>query len=463
MSSSVSSPSSATTDSLFDQSTISPASTTTQTTTASTDSSMDLSPSSNKSSKSSKSSSVRRKSFTLKHKRRVIKTVNDMRAENPTLTITKAMSSLGYKNYYYSRWVKDIKMADDLLQTRIVDVSTVPGYVPGEDDRQIHSGRKSVLEEHATTIRDKVFELRDKGLQVGVDTVMREASKLSVAFKNKSSPAKRTAASRFCKRIGLTHRKPTHVAQKHFKETEMLAKAFIEMVRIRVKLMHPHAVANMDQTPIPFCYTSNATLAPRGARTIHMLAPGEKDRCTFNAAITMAGGKLPPMIIFKGKPNGRIERSELITFSSDAFWHCQKNAWCDDRIMMSWVEKVLPVWKAEVVALCGESVIPLLILDAYKCHMQANIVTRIQDLGIEVLHIPAGCTYLCQPLDVGVNRPLKKFVKREWDDWMEAEGAVTLQKPSRKLIGEWVLKAWASLDVQHVQNSWKKKGFEWIL
>ena len=95
--------------------------------------------------------------------------------------------------------------------------------------------------------------------------------------------------------------------------------------------------------------------------------------------------------------------------------------------------------------------------------MQSAIVTLIQDLGIEVLHIPGGCTYLCQPLDVGVNRTLKMSVKSEWDDWMERTGSVTLEKPSRKLIGEWVLKAWDDLDPQTVRNSWKKKGFEWVL
>lgn len=167
-----------------------------------------------------------------------------MRAVNPKIAIYKAMNALGYKNYYYSRWVKDIKMAESLLETRIGDVSKVPGYVPHEENRQIHSSRIGVLAEHSTIIRDKVFELRDKGLQVGIDTVMREASKLSVTFKDKSSPAKRAIASRFCKKIGLTHRRPTHVAQKHFMETEMLAKAFFKMVRIRVSLMHPHAVAN---------------------------------------------------------------------------------------------------------------------------------------------------------------------------------------------------------------------------
>ena len=32
----------------------------------------------------------------------------------------------------------------------------------------------------------------------------------------------------------------------------------------------------------------------------------------------------------------------------------------------------------------------------------------IQALGIEVQHIPDGCTYLCQSVDVGVNKPIEK-------------------------------------------------------
>jgi hypothetical protein len=40
--------------------------------------------------------------------------------------------------------------------------------------------------------------------------------------------------------------------------------------------------------------------------------------------------------------------------------------------------------------------------------MMGSIVNRIQALGIEVQHIPGGCTYLYQPVDVGVNKPIKK-------------------------------------------------------
>ena len=132
--------------------------------------------------------------------------------------------------------------------------------------------------------------------------------------------------------------------------------------------------------------------------------------------------------------------------------------------MKEWIIKVLPLWLADIKEQFGdEHIVPLLILDAYKCHMDGNNVRMIQDLGIELLIIPGGCTYLCQPLDVGVNRSLKVSVKSQWDDWMESEGAVTLQKPSRELIGKWVLKAWDDLDAQTVRNSWKKTDFEWVL
>lgn len=406
-----------------------------------------------------------RLSYTLKLKKLVVSKIDKMRAANSSLTITEAMASMGYRNYYYSRWKRDILVANEVLAKRlVVDKSTVPGFIPNETHRKIHTGKVGILEPIAKELQEKVFELRNKGLQVGVDTVMREASRLSPTYKNKSPSSKRNAAQRFVKRIGLSYRAPTHVAQKHHKETELLARAFIDMVRRRVENMHPEAVANMDQTPIPFSYPSNKTLNVKGAKTIHLLAPGDKDRCTFNAGITMAGGKLKPLLVFKGQAGGRIEKRELPTFSTDAFWYCQKNAWCDDRVMKEWIIKVLPLWLADLKAQFGdEHIIPLLILDAYKCHMDGNNVRMIQDMGIELLIIPGGCTYLCQPLDVGVNRSLKVSVKSQWDDWMESEGAVTLQKPSRELIGKWVLKAWDDLEAQTIRKSWKKKDFEWVL
>ncbi len=55
-------------------------------------------------------------------------------------------------------------------------------------------------------------------------------------------------------------------------------------------------------------------------------------------------------------------------------------------------------------------IIPLLILDSYRCHMMASVVSKIQELGVEVKHIPGGCTSLCQPVDVGFNKPFKSRI-----------------------------------------------------
>ncbi len=82
----------------------------------------------------------------------------------------------------------------------------------------------------------------------------------------------------------------------------------------------------------------------------------------------------------------------------------------DERVMLAWVEEVL----APYVATAPDDIIPLLILDSYRCHMMASVVCKIQELGVEVKHIPGGCTSLCQPVDVGFNKPFKSCVRKMW-------------------------------------------------
>jgi len=57
--------------------------------------------------------------------------------------------------------------------------------------------------------------------------------------------------------------------------------------------------------------------------------------------------------------------------------------------------------------------------------MMALVVNKIHDLGCEVEHIPGGCTGRCQPVDVGINKPLKSRIRQEWLEWMMGEGADT--------------------------------------
>ena len=80
----------------------------------------------------------------------------------------------------------------------------------------------------------------------------------------------------------------------------------------------------------------------------------------------------------------------------------------DEAVMVAWVDDVL----APYVATAPDHVIPILILDSYRCHMMGSVVQRIKELGVEVQHIPGGCTSLCQPVDVGFNKPFKDRIRR---------------------------------------------------
>ncbi|KAL3777141.1 hypothetical protein ACHAWO_000921 [Cyclotella atomus] len=101
-------------------------------------------------------------------------------------------------------------------------------------------------------------------------------------------------------------------------------------------------------------------------------------------------------------------------------------------------------------------------MDAHTVHFLRSVVNRIENMGCDVLFIPAGCTYLCQPVDVGMNRPLKRELKLQWEAWMEEQGT-DLTPPSREHIANWVIHSYHNITKETVQNAWKKKGFSWCV
>jgi hypothetical protein len=86
------------------------------------------------------------------------------------------------------------------------------------------------------------------------------------------------------------------------------------------------------------------------------------------------------MIIYKGKPDGRIQRS-FKDFPPGALYECQDKAWMDERVMLVWVESVLRPY----LQTAPEGVHHIIILDSFRCHMMKSVVDAIQDLGCEAL------------------------------------------------------------------------------
>jgi hypothetical protein len=98
----------------------------------------------------------------------------------------------------------------------------------------------------------------------------------------------------------------------------------------------------MDQTPVFFMMKAKRTLEVVGVRTVHVCtSTNDTKRATVAVTITSSGLLLPLMVIFKGKPDGRIAKTEFGDYPTTHRWRCQDNAWMDERVMIAWVDKIL--------------------------------------------------------------------------------------------------------------------------
>jgi hypothetical protein len=254
----------------------------------------------------------------------------------------------------------------------------------------------------------------------------------------------------------------THESQHSPAETQREALDYIQTIRPKLLQLcrHPDFILNMDQTPIPFTFNPKSTLDIRGMRTVNIRkSTNDTKRATCALTITPSGKLLTPLFVFKGKPGARIETREFPTYSNEMLYTCQDNAWMDERVMLMWVDKIL---KPYVIG-APDGIVPLLFLDSYRCHMMASVVERIQGLGVEVEHIPGGCTCLCQPVDIGVNKPFKKLMRDSWTEWMVEEGLDNGTPPTRANIVDWALVAKEKISLQHIRNSWRHGDYSWFV
>ena len=124
-------------------------------------------------------------------------------------------------------------------------------------------------------------------------------------------------------------------------------------------------------------------------------------------------------------------------YPMECIYACQEKVWMDEVMMHKWIDLVLIPWKNSR----DLGIVPLLVLVAYCVHMMGSVVNCIQCLGIEMQHIPAGCTHLCQPMDFGMYHPFKKEMSEKWEEWMISGGGVAGRdaKPhSRRQGAEWI-------------------------
>jgi len=209
-------------------------------------------------------------------------------------------------------------------------------------------------------------------------------------------------------------------------------------------------VVNIDETNIEFDMTGSVTLADQGSRTVSVRSSGSSARCTVLLGVTLSGRKLPPFVIFKGKPNGRIARewTGSTEYPTTCIYAVQEKAWIDERTFLEWIRKV---WGP----FCVGKTSTYLLMDECTVHLMASCIHEIQDYRTEVDFIVRGYTSKLQVLDVGVNKPFKDYVKQSYEEFMVAnEGG----KSKRLDVARWISSAWEKITADSICHTWESIG-----
>ena len=329
----------------------------------------------------------------------------------------------------------------------------------------LHAGRASVLAPLENQLMRWFFELREQGFIISVRLFTLKACELSAAFRRKTERAKYLAVRRFLVSNKIVLQAITHECQRPPQMLRQEALDFIASIRPKVNAPNRdnRFVLNMDQTPIFFDMSSGRTLSQTGERTVNGRTSSSSTlRVTVAVTLTASGEMLKNLIVFKGKPGARIETREFPTFPDQNLYVCQERAWMDERVMRIWVRLVLKPHIEQA----PEGVQPIILLDSYRCHMMASIVNAIQDLGVRIENIPGGCTGLCQPVDIGIGKPLKARARQLWEEWMISEGVgnAVSRPPSRLLLSTWITDSAERIRQSPtiIKNSWRHSEYSYF-
>lgn len=134
----------------------------------------------------------------------------------------------------------------------------------------------------------------------------------------------------------------------------------------------------------------------------------EKQRISCLLGISAANGVLPLYAVFKGK---KVPQDVSHFQAQGVVIAANQNAWLTEDTFHNWIDKV---WSAYA----NRFDRTLLIMDSFRVHKLQSVLSKLESLKTDVLFIPAGLTFYCQPCDVYLNKPVKDSMRRSWQQFM---------------------------------------------
>lgn len=206
---------------------------------------------------------------------------------------------------------------------------------------------------------------------------------------------------RFKVRHDFLRRKPEHIKkikESEKKDRENLKYDFVCLIEEAVDKYGPDCVMNMDETPA-WCRELPAsgwtTRKRKHCKTESWGNP--KQRITIIPTITVSGKKLAFGWINRAKSLQAISKMKIDGQIRSYF---SESGWINAGIMVRYLDEIVkPYLRGRPGAL---------IIDDYAAHWEENVIAKAEELKLELICVPPGCTADFQPLDISVNGPMKQ-------------------------------------------------------
>uniref|UniRef100_A0A3Q2X9R6 Pogo transposable element derived with KRAB domain n=2 Tax=Hippocampus comes TaxID=109280 RepID=A0A3Q2X9R6_HIPCM len=260
---------------------------------------------------------------------------------------------------------------------------------------------------------------------------------------------------RMMRRNGLTLRRRTSPAQRlpsDFEEKLLSFQGYV--INLTERHSYPlDQIGYADQTPVFFDMPTLVTVHKKGEKSVPGIIKStgnEKSCVTVMLSCLADGTKLPPYVVLKRKtvPKEAMPAGIII--------RAQEKGWMETKLVVDWLKVV---WGRRHGGLRKQR--NMLILDAFSGLLSDPVKKQVKAMNGDLVIIPGGMTSQLQVLDVVVNKPFKDNLRKKYTEWLlSGDHALTptgkIQKPSVRLLCEWILHAWDAVSPKSIIHGFKK-------